>query len=42
MNPYDSPLRSPIVVPKSIPPFPTKNQEGSVLSTVGGPIGFRF
>ena len=26
MDPYDSPLRSPIVVPITIPPFPTKNQ----------------
>ena len=26
MDPYDSPLRSPIVVQEPIPPFPTKNQ----------------
>ena len=25
MDPYDSPFKSPIVVPKPIPPFPTKN-----------------
>ena len=34
MDPYDSPLRSPIVVPITHLPFPTKHQTVQVLGAV--------